>query len=109
MRSMLFAGAGLAAVLTVAVALAGGFTKSPAPGQPVASAAGPCCTEADCCPGCPACCAEDGCCWECIECCLDTGCDPSCCFPVPAGARAEAPRARAADKRQACCADGCCK
>ena len=120
MRSKLFAGAALAAVLTAAVALGGGFTKflapaSAAPGQPVASAPQPCCTEADCCPECLACCAEDGCCWECIQCCIEMGCDPSCCFPARARARAgaakqaEAPRGQAAKKGPACCPDGCCK
>jgi hypothetical protein len=95
MRSELFAGAGLAAVLTVGVALAGGFTKSPAPagaapGHPVASAGQRWCTEADCCPECIACCVEDGCCWECVQCCIETGCDPFCCFPALNGAKAEA-------------------
>ncbi len=112
MRFKLFSGLCLAAVLSVAaVALAGGFTKSPAPvGDPVAlpasSAAQPCCTAADCCPECIACCAIDGCCEECILCCIEMGCDPSCCFPAATTAKAEAPKKAAA---KACCADGCCK
>jgi hypothetical protein len=85
MRSKLFAGSALAAVLTVAaVALATGFTKSPGgvqPAQAVARTAQPCCTEADCCPECILCCSLDGCCEECIQCCIDMGCDPLCCFP----------------------------
>jgi hypothetical protein len=120
MRSQLFAGAALAAVLTVAVALAGAFTKSPAPAsaapaQAVASAAQPCGSGADCCPECLACCADDGCCPECLACCIAMGCDPSGCFPALARAKAEAPKqaeessAQAPEKGQDCCADGCCK
>ena len=121
MRLKLFLGLSVAVVLSVAaVALAGGFTKPPAPvsiavAQPAPCADQPCCTDADCCPECIACCAIDGCCEECIECCIEMGCDPSCCFPALTSAKAEAPKkaeascAQPAKKGQACCADGCCK
>ncbi|MBX9580853.1 MAG: hypothetical protein K2X87_11145, partial [Gemmataceae bacterium] len=79
MRFKLFLGLSVAVVLSVAaVALAGGFTKSPVPvavaDQPAATADQPCCV--DCCPECIACCAIDGCCEECILCCIEMGCDP---------------------------------
>lgn len=116
MRSKLFAGSALAAVLTVAaVTLAGGFTKSPATVRPEPSQAVDCLDGSACCPECIACCAEDGCCWECVECCIEMGCEPSFCFEALTSAKAEAPDkaevscAQPAENGEACCADGGCK
>lgn len=109
MRFKLLSGLCLAVVLSAAaVALAGGFTKSPvavAADQPCCKAVG-CCPECiDCCPECAACCATDGCCEECVLCCIEMGCDPSCCFPA-AAAKAEP---KACKPTAGCTSGSCCK
>lgn len=106
MRFKLFSGLCLVAVLSVAaVALAGGFTKSPAAAaeQPVATTNPACRPDCSgCCPECIACCAIDGCCEECVLCCIEMGCDPACCLPT-----AEAQPKTC--KPSAGCASGSCR